>query len=105
MIKIIILRYVINFIKKQEPQAQIEIHTKIRMLQKYGPEKLSKSGDFKKISQNLSEIKIQHNKIWYRIICYIKGSKCILLHSFKKKSNKIPKNELETAKKRLNKLT
>ena len=49
------------------------------------------------LKNNIYEIKIDQNRFAY---CYMKGNYVYILHAFKKKSNKTPKNDLKIAKKR-----
>ncbi len=56
----------------------------------------------KALDQGLFEIRSKGKEgIGRSLFCIVKDNKIIILHSFIKKTNKIPKNELDIAKKRL----
>ncbi len=55
----------------------------------------------RKLEKNLWEIRTRINDGIARVIFTAVGNQMILLHAFVKKSQKTPKNELETARKRL----
>ncbi len=58
--------------------------------------------EFRQISGKLWEIKIQTSSAGYRIFYVtIKGNILVLLHAYKKQSQKAPKKEIEIADKRL----
>ena len=91
-----------EFIKKQPPQTQAKILHNIDLLQQYGSQlsmphsKLLKSGIYELRIRGKEEIRI----------CYCFRKQTIyLLHAFKKKTQKTPKNEFMIALKRLKTLT
>lgn len=53
---------------------------------------------FRQIEGKLWELKISSNRVFYIMI---EASVMILLHAYKKQSQKAPKKELDTAKKRM----
>jgi phage-related protein len=55
----------------------------------------------KKVRGAIWEIRIEYNTNIYRVFYSWDGNKCFLLHGFQKKSDAIPKQDLETALKRL----
>jgi phage-related protein len=55
----------------------------------------------RKLEKNLWEVRTHITDGIARVIFTVVGNQLILLHSFVKKSQKIPKHELETARKRL----
>ena len=57
------------------------------------------------VEKGLFEIRAKGNEgIGRSLFCTIKGRKIIILHSFIKKTQKIPKKELEKARKRMKEL-
>lgn len=57
---------------------------------------------FRQIKGSLWEIKIKTHRSGYRLfyVC-IQGDNIVLLHAYKKQSQKAPKKEIETAEKRM----
>lgn len=55
----------------------------------------------RKLEKNLWEVRTPITSGIARIIFTVIGNQMVLLHGFIKKSQKTPKNELETARKRL----
>lgn len=53
---------------------------------------------FKHITGKLWEIKISAQRVFYVVIS---GPEMVLLHAYKKESQKAPKNEIETAYRRM----
>ncbi len=58
----------------------------------------------KKIDSEIFEIRVRVNGAWRGLYAYLKGDLVVILHIFQKKQNSTPKNELKTAKVRLNNL-
>ncbi len=91
---------VLDFILSLDPKQQAKIYREIDLLEEFGnklifPHIRKIEGDPYK---NLWEIRIKLASNSFRILYFvIQNNKCVLLHGFKKKTNKTPKKELETA--------
>jgi|TARA_Y100000310_G_C20344120_1_gene651211 DNA-binding XRE family transcriptional regulator/phage-related protein len=85
-----------KFIDSRDLATQTRIGRMIKLLQKYGNQIGSYFGSYysKKVSKGLFEIRIKGN-IEVRIFYTFRKQKIYLLHGFVKKSQKIPKRELE----------
>ena len=90
-----------NFILKQSRNVQAKITRMILLLEKYGS--FLGMPYSKKIDRKLWELRIS-GKEAFRIFYTVSGKEIILLHIFKKKSQKIPKREIKIALKRMTKL-
>ena len=58
----------------------------------------------RKLAPDLWEIRSSSREGIVRVLFTIADNKMVLLHGFSKKSQKTPKNDLDTAKRRLNKV-
>ena len=87
-----------EYIRSLEVKAKAEI---LSFLNKFENDEKYRKGPYcKKINKDIFEIRIK-TKDYYRILySYISGDLVILLHIFKKKSNKIPLKELKLVIKR-----
>ncbi|MDP1623565.1 MAG: type II toxin-antitoxin system RelE/ParE family toxin [Bacteroidales bacterium] len=86
-----------DFYNVQKPEVQAKIDWVIGLVQSLRmiPERFFK---FLEGTDGLFEIKIKVGSDIYRIFCFFdKGNLVILLNGFPKKTNKIPKNEIEKA--------
>lgn len=86
-----------NFIDSLDVSARAKTMRMIDLLEAFGP-KLSAPYS-KKVSRNLYELRVRgknHIRIFYAFI----GSDIILLHSIKKKMNKLPQKDIELARQR-----
>jgi|GEM_PF-1864572 len=86
-------------------EAQEKIANSIDHLSKYGRQKLRESGDVESFTyknQKLDQLRVRDGGFWYRLFfVWVKKAKCFFfIHAFKKKSNKTPKKDLDTAHKR-----
>jgi len=89
-----------SFIGKQEQSTKAKITRMILVLGQYGPNLGMPYS--KKIDRNLWELRIS-GKEAVRIFYTTKESDIILLHIFKKKTEKTPQKELKLARQRLEK--
>ena len=91
-------KYVKGFIDKQNPLIQAKFIGMVDFLESYGP---FLSGKYtKKIRKNLYELRIT-GKEQIRILYTIRQREIILVHAFKKKTQKTPLREIKTALLRL----
>ncbi len=86
-------------ILKMPPKIQARMIKLLELIEKHGanlgPPHTDSMGD------GLFEIRAKAQEwIGRSLYCYMKGKHIIVLHAFIKKSNKIPKSELDLAKKR-----
>jgi phage-related protein len=81
-------------------EVQLEFRSAIEVLQEDGElrEPLGKKMEGQK---DLYEMRIRHKGQWRALYSYIPEDNIIVLHVFRKKSQKTPKNDLDTAKNRL----
>ena len=91
-------RFVKKFIDKQSSRAKGKYIGMIDFLAEYGPFLTSKYT--KKIRKNLYELRIT-GKEQVRIFYTVQRRDIILLHAFKKKTQKTPAKEIKTALSRL----
>jgi phage-related protein len=87
-----------DFIENQDENAQAKIKKCFNIIQIYG----SRAGRpfVKKIDKELYELRIRgSNEIRFIFAC--SGKTVLMLHGFKKKSQKLPLKELRLARKRL----
>jgi phage-related protein len=90
-----------DFILRESLKARAEIIHVFKLLSKYNimlgmpyVKKVDKSG--------LRELRIRHASDSYRICFFAhKNNRLVLLHAFKKKTTKIPQNEIKIALKRM----
>lgn len=87
-----------SFIVKQEQSTKAKIARMILTLGQYGPNLGMPYG--KKIDKDIWELRIS-GKDAIRVFYTVRKDEIILLHIFKKKTEKIPKNEIELARRRL----
>jgi len=87
-----------EFIKLQSAKTIAKIIHEIELLEKYGP--FLSPPHAKKLQKNLSELRIRGREE-IRILYSFKNKNIHLLHAFKKKTQKTPQKEIETALKRL----
>lgn len=83
-----------DFIDELDKATQTKVAKYIRLLGDYGP--YLKPPYIKKLQEKLYELRIT-GRIAVRIFYTIIGNEYYLLHAFKKKSEKAPQNELQTA--------
>lgn len=83
-----------NFTDGLDKATQTKVAKYIKLLTNYGP--YLKPPYIKKLQEKLYELRIT-GKIAVWIFYTITGNEYYLLHAFKKKSEKIPPNELKTA--------
>jgi len=94
-------RFVKEFIDKQSPAVKGRYIGMVDFLEEYGP---FLGGKYtKKVRKNLYELRIT-GKEQIRVFYTVKGKEIILLHAFKKKSQKLPKKEIEIALQRLDRI-
>jgi phage-related protein len=94
------VEYVSEFIKEKisDVKAKNKILRRLELLEKYDLLNAIRSRLIKKLhGYDLYEIVIDHNRVFYRILCSIGRNTCWLLHMFKKKSNNTPAEDIETA--------
>jgi len=91
-------RFVKEFIDEQNPIVKGKYIGMIDLLLEYGPFLSSKYT--KKIKNGLYELRIT-GKEQIRVFYTVRQKNIFLLHAFKKKTQKIPKKEIETALSRL----
>lgn len=87
-----------DFVKAQDQSTISKIAFRIDILEKFGP-RLSMPYS-RKITDQLYELRIR-GKVEIRILYGFKNNEAVLLHAFKKKQDKIPQREIETAQSRL----
>lgn len=94
-------KFVKEFIDKQNSMVKGKYIGMVDFLEEYGP---FLSGEYtKKIRKDLYEIRIT-GKEQIRIFYTVRQRTIILIHAFKKKTQKTPPRELETALLRLDKI-
>lgn len=92
---------VTDFLTKIPSDAREKIIWDFELIEKYGIINAIKAEKLKKLrAHNLYEIRERYQKIAYRILGKIIGSKLILYNGFIKKSNKTPNKEIGLAKQR-----
>ena len=90
-----------DFMLLQAKSTVLKITKTIEYLEKGGP--FLKMPHAKKIEDNLYELRIQGKEAIRIFYCKV-GNEYYLLHAFKKKTNKTPRKEIETALDRLKEL-
>ncbi|HMQ01733.1 MAG TPA: type II toxin-antitoxin system RelE/ParE family toxin [Candidatus Doudnabacteria bacterium] len=100
--KIIILKSVEKFILKLDEHSRLRIYREIEILGELNY--LLSMPESKKIGPNLHELRIL-GKIQIRIFYTFHNNEIYLLHAIVKKSQKIPKKDLELVKRRFKLLT
>jgi len=96
---------VVEFIQNQSPKEQAKILREIDLLEEFGL--FLGMPHIKKLNgyNDLWELRIKHSSNIFRILFFhYKEGIFILLHGFKKKTNKTPKREINKAIHRLNKI-
>lgn len=89
-----------DFIKKLQPKDRLRIWACLKNVEELGFD--CPRVQFRQISGKLWEIKIKTMSAGYRIFyVVIKQSLIVLLHAYKKQSQKAPKREIEIAEKRI----
>ena len=90
-----------DFIDNLDPKTQAKIARSFDLLEEFGP--LLKEPYIKPLGyRNLYELRVRWNKLSLRFLFFMpKYNIIVILHSYIKKSNKIPKNELLIATSRL----
>ena len=94
-------RFVKNFIDKQSSAVKAKYLGMIDFLEEYGPFLSPKFT--KKIDKGLYELRIT-GKEQIRVFFTVQQRKIILLHAFKKKTQKIPRKEIKVALSRLDRV-
>lgn len=91
---------VVDFLEKLPSEDSARITGCLQNIEKLGFN--SPRVTFRQIRGSLWEIKIKTHRSGYRLfyVC-IKGDNIVLLHAYKKQSQKAPKKEIETAEKRM----
>lgn len=56
---------------------------------------------FGSLGDDLYDVKIEHGKIWYRLVFFYYERQAVVCHGFKKKDNKVPDHEKRLARKRM----
>lgn len=92
-----------EFIKKQQPQTKAKIAHTIKLLKEYG----NRLGlpHSKALGYGLYELRIRGREEIRIIYCFAPQKTIYLLHGFKKKSEQIPRHELDLALQRMKSLT
>ena len=83
-----------DFLISQERKVQLKVQSAIQILVQYGP--YLKPPYMKKLATNLYELRIK-SQVAIRIFYSPKSNSYILLHAFKKKTQKTPDKELRIA--------
>lgn len=91
-----------QFIFSQQKQAQSKILHLLELLQQYG--NILGMPHSKRLGNNLFELRIRGKEEIRLLYCFRK-SNIIILHAFKKQTQKTPRKEIETALKRMQTLT
>lgn len=81
-----------KFIKNLEPKIQARVLRTLELLEKFGRQ--LKMPHSKKVFQNIFELRT-HGKQEIRLFYLFQKEKIVVLHGFIKKSQKIPKKEIE----------
>lgn len=85
---------VVEFIEALDPSTRAKVGRSIRLLVNYGP--FIKPPYNKKLGPNFYELRTQ-GVVAIRIFYTAKRNEYYLVHAFKKKTQKTPPNELQTA--------
>ncbi|MBI2123726.1 MAG: type II toxin-antitoxin system RelE/ParE family toxin [Candidatus Wildermuthbacteria bacterium] len=88
-------------LKELDVQNSKKLLQRLELFKEFPNEHLWRSGDLKKFDNELCYLRIRLNKGFCRIFCTIEGQECVLIHAFLKKSDKIHKKEIKTAKERV----
>lgn len=86
-----------EFIDPIPAKAQKKIVRTFELIEKHGMGFIKYFKYCTKLEDGLYELKIRFDKIFYRILFTLERAVCYILHIFKKKTNKIPRREIETA--------
>jgi phage-related protein len=86
-----------EFISSLQVKEQVRVRNKLERLQRYG---LKLGGDyFRHLEEDIWEYRLQSRAGFYRFLYILHGGHTfVILHAFKKKTNKIPRRHIETAK-------
>jgi phage-related protein len=86
-----------EFIYSLQVQERVWVQNKLDRLQRHA---LGLGGDyFKHLEQDSYEYRLQSRRGSYRFLYILfDGHKFVILHAFRKKTNKTPRKEIETAK-------
>ena len=93
---------VVEFISKRSPKEQAKILREIDLLEEFGLS-LGMPHIRKITNYELWELRIKFGTNIFRILFKEMEGNFVLLHGFQKKTNKIPKREINTALRRLEK--
>ena len=93
--------FVKEFVDKQRPGVRAKYAGMVDFLEKFGPFLTSKYT--KKLRRNLYELRIT-GKEQTRVLYTVRRREIVLLHAFKKKTQKTPLKEIKTALLRLDKI-
>ena len=90
---------VAEFIDGLEPETQAKIDVEFDLLEEFG---LEVGGPYvRKVDKkyNIWELRVIHGGRWYRFFLVTRpGRRIIVLHAYQKKGNRIPKPELDIAR-------
>ena len=95
---------VFNFIEKLPLKVQGRIRNAFRLLEEFGPQIGLPHLKLIKGHKPLYEIRIL-GSVSVRLVCVLQKRKFVILHGFRKKTQKIPQKELKTSFKRLKIIT
>jgi phage-related protein len=90
-----------KFIESQEKRTKAKILSTLHFLAETSNQ--PPHHIFQKMSgtQNLWEIRVRHAGNIYRLLCFFDGEQVVILtHAFQKKTQKTPRQEIDTAEKR-----
>lgn len=95
----LVSEYIEDVLNKYGTRDITLIHMGIDSLRKYGLNANKyKKGIIKRLDKDLWELRPGSNRIFF--LCYF-DNKFVLLHGFRKQSQKTPTNEIETAKRQM----
>lgn len=98
MKKIYLESHAIGELQKFDEEVQLEFEAHIKVLEQQG--KLEHP-HAKKVSKNLFEIRVRVHGAYRGFYAYIGNEDIIILHFFRKKTQKTPEKHLKVAKRRL----
>jgi len=85
-----------DFILSLQVTEQVRVQNKLERLQTYG---LRLDGDYFRHLEDIWEYRLRSRAGFYRFLYILHGGRTfVLLHAFKKKTNKTPRRHIETAK-------
>lgn len=91
--------FIVDLIKNGRKDEVDKIYFYIKLLENNGDKILINQNWAKKISESIFELRPKSNRILY---FSLSDDSYILLHGFKKKTQKTPKSEIEKAEKEMN---